>query len=30
MSRTYDACFLQLVHETTGTVVADGELTLDE
>ncbi len=28
MSCTHDACLLQLVHQTTCTVVADGELTL--
>ena len=30
MSSTYDACLLQLVHQTTSTVVADSELTLNE
>ncbi len=30
MSCTHDACLLQLVHQATCTVVADGELTLNQ
>ena len=30
MSLSHDACLLQLIHQTTCTVVADGKFTLDE
>ena len=30
MSSTYDTGFLQLVHQSAGTVIANGELTLNQ